>query len=110
MITFFNIHGAMVYVDEAGEVTGYEDVFTKIEMCRRHYAESGLGAATSTSSCARGSRRGGEGPLPCAIIRPRCGSRPPCDRHRPLLGSRSPPRLAESSTTPDTIEREGRMP
>ena len=43
MITFFNIHGAMVYVDEAGEVTGYEDVFTKIGMCRRHYAENGLG-------------------------------------------------------------------
>ena len=37
MITFFNIHGAMVYVDEAGRGTGYEDVFTKIEMCRRHY-------------------------------------------------------------------------
>ena len=43
MITFFNIHGAMVYVDEAGEVTGYEDVFTKIGMCRRHYAGNGLG-------------------------------------------------------------------
>ena len=43
MITFFNIHGAMVYVDEAGAVTGYEDVFTKIAMCRRHYEESGLG-------------------------------------------------------------------
>ena len=26
-----------------GEVTGYEDVFTKIAMCRRHYAECGLG-------------------------------------------------------------------
>jgi 2,4'-dihydroxyacetophenone dioxygenase len=44
MITFFNIHGAMIYVDEAGKTTGYEDVFTKIEMCRRHYVESGLGA------------------------------------------------------------------
>ena len=43
MITFFNIHGAMVYVDEAGKVTGYEDVFTKIEMCRKHYVEVGLG-------------------------------------------------------------------
>jgi len=43
MITFFNIHGAMVYVDEAGEVTGYADVFTKIGMCRRHYAGNGLG-------------------------------------------------------------------
>lgn len=44
MITFFNIAGAMVYVDEAGKTTGYEDVFTKIEMCRRHYVEVGLGA------------------------------------------------------------------
>jgi 2,4'-dihydroxyacetophenone dioxygenase len=44
MITFFNISGAMVYVDEQGRQTGYEDVFTKIEMCRRHYVEVGLGA------------------------------------------------------------------
>lgn len=43
MITFFNIHGAMVYVDEAGKVTAYEDVFSKIEMCRKHYRECGLG-------------------------------------------------------------------
>jgi hypothetical protein len=34
----------MVYVDEQGRQTGYEDVFTKIEMCRRHYVEVGLGA------------------------------------------------------------------
>jgi quercetin dioxygenase-like cupin family protein len=44
MITFFNIHGAMVYVDEHGAQAGYEDVFTKIEMCRAHYAACGLGA------------------------------------------------------------------
>jgi 2,4'-dihydroxyacetophenone dioxygenase len=44
MITFFNIAGAMVYVDAAGQTTGYEDVFTKIEMCRKHYTEVGLGA------------------------------------------------------------------
>jgi quercetin dioxygenase-like cupin family protein len=44
MITFFNIAGAMVYVDEAGRMTGYEDVFTKIEMCRRHYLAAGLGS------------------------------------------------------------------
>ena len=43
MITFFNIHGAMVYVDDKGQTTGYEDVFTKIEMCRRHYVAQGLG-------------------------------------------------------------------
>lgn len=44
MITFFNIHGAMVYVDDDGRHTGYEDVFTKIAMCRRHYDACGLGA------------------------------------------------------------------
>ena len=43
MITFFNIHGAMVYVDEKGQTIGYEDVFTKIAMCRDHYAKCGLG-------------------------------------------------------------------
>ena len=43
MITFFNIHGAMVYVDERAR-TGYEDVHTKIAMCRRHYEACGLGA------------------------------------------------------------------
>jgi hypothetical protein len=44
MITFFNISGAMIYVDEAGRTTAYEDVHTKIEMCRKHYVEVGLGA------------------------------------------------------------------
>jgi hypothetical protein len=44
MITFFNVHGAMIYVDEQGNTTGYEDVFTKISMCRKHYTEVGLGA------------------------------------------------------------------
>src|SRR5436189_287204 len=44
MITFFNISGAMVYVDADGNSTGYEDVHTKIAMCRRHYEACGLGA------------------------------------------------------------------
>jgi len=44
MITFFNISGAMIYLDVAGQQTGYEDVFTKIELCRAHYAANGLGA------------------------------------------------------------------
>lgn len=43
MITFFNVAGAMIYLDEAGAVTSYEDVFSKIEMCRAHYAANGLG-------------------------------------------------------------------
>jgi hypothetical protein len=44
MITFFNISGCMYYVDEHGTNTGYEDVFTKIDMCRAHYEKVGLGA------------------------------------------------------------------
>jgi 2,4'-dihydroxyacetophenone dioxygenase len=43
MITFFNISGAMVYLDDAGQQTGYEDVFSKIQMCRQHYEAVGLG-------------------------------------------------------------------
>jgi len=43
MITFFSIGGAMIYLDDAGTVIGYEDVFSKIAMCRRHYAAVGLG-------------------------------------------------------------------
>lgn len=45
MITLFQVNGVMSYVDPWGEPTGYEDVFTKIDMCRRHYAEVGLGEA-----------------------------------------------------------------
>lgn len=43
MITMFNVNGAMIYVDEEGKATGYEDVFTKIEMCMKHYEQVGLG-------------------------------------------------------------------
>lgn len=43
MITFFQVNGVMMYVDPMGEVLGYEDVFSKIDMCRAHYAEVGLG-------------------------------------------------------------------
>jgi quercetin dioxygenase-like cupin family protein len=45
MITFFNIKGAMIYLDPEGRLVGYEDVFTKVEMCRRHYEAVGLGGA-----------------------------------------------------------------
>jgi 2,4'-dihydroxyacetophenone dioxygenase len=43
MITLFQVNGAMIYVDPDGAVQAYEDVFTKIELCRRHYAKVGLG-------------------------------------------------------------------
>ena len=45
MITFFQVHGVMYYVDPWGKHLGYEDVFTKIDMCRAHYTACGLGAA-----------------------------------------------------------------
>ncbi|MFQ6023633.1 MAG: 2,4'-dihydroxyacetophenone dioxygenase family protein [Acidiferrobacterales bacterium] len=44
MITFFNVSGCMYYVDDKGRSTGFEDVFSKIDMCRSHYAEVDLGA------------------------------------------------------------------
>ncbi|WOI57978.1 2,4'-dihydroxyacetophenone dioxygenase family protein [Palleronia sp. LCG004] len=44
MITYFQVNGVMLYVDPRGKTMGYEDVFTKIEMCRRHYEAVGLGA------------------------------------------------------------------
>lgn len=44
MITFFNIQGCMYYVDDDNKHVGFEDVFTKIDMCRKHYEEVGLGA------------------------------------------------------------------
>jgi 2,4'-dihydroxyacetophenone dioxygenase len=34
----------MIYLDDEGRQNGYEDVFTKIDMCREHYAACGLGA------------------------------------------------------------------
>jgi 2,4'-dihydroxyacetophenone dioxygenase len=43
MITFFNISGCMIYLDADNKQIGMEDVFTKIDMCRKHYAEVGLG-------------------------------------------------------------------
>ena len=44
MITLFTVTAAMIYVDPWGKTTGFEDVFTKIEMCRKHYEAVGLGA------------------------------------------------------------------
>jgi len=45
MQTLFQVNGVMYYVDSHGATLGYEDVFTKIEMCRNHYEAAGLGAA-----------------------------------------------------------------
>jgi quercetin dioxygenase-like cupin family protein len=45
MITLFQVNGIMYYVDPQGNPLGYEDVFTKIAMCRAHYEKAGLGSA-----------------------------------------------------------------
>jgi 2,4'-dihydroxyacetophenone dioxygenase len=45
MMTIFQIHGAMVYLDETGTTTGVEDVFNRIDQCRAHFESVGLGAA-----------------------------------------------------------------
>ena len=44
MITLFQVNGAMIYVDPDGKATGFDDVFTRIEKCRAHYSNNGLGA------------------------------------------------------------------
>lgn len=43
MITLFHVCGALIYCDESGRTVGFDDVHTKIEMCRRHFESCGLG-------------------------------------------------------------------
>lgn len=43
MITLFQVNGVMYYVDPWGKHLGFEDVFTKVDMCRQHYEACGLG-------------------------------------------------------------------
>jgi len=44
MITYFQVNGSMNYVDPYGKQLGYEDVFTKIDLCKEHFEKVGLGA------------------------------------------------------------------
>ena len=44
MATLFHVSGAYIYVDPDGKPTGVEDVFSKIENARTHYARVGLGS------------------------------------------------------------------
>lgn len=44
MITLFHISGALIYLDEEGRTTGFDDVHTKIQTCRAHFQSVGLGA------------------------------------------------------------------
>ena len=42
MVTLFQVTGALVYVDQQGGAMGYDDVFTRLEGARRHYASAGV--------------------------------------------------------------------
>lgn len=42
MITFFHVCGALVYFDENDQACGFDDVHTKIEMCRKHFDQCGI--------------------------------------------------------------------
>lgn len=43
-LTLFWITGTLIELDEAGQTTGYADVFTRIDQASRHFAAVGLGA------------------------------------------------------------------
>jgi hypothetical protein len=43
MITLFFVTGSLLYCDESGNVVGADDVFTKLNMVRKHYLSLGLG-------------------------------------------------------------------
>jgi 2,4'-dihydroxyacetophenone dioxygenase len=43
MITLFHVTGSLLYCDPDGKVTGAEDVFSKLELAKRHYSKVGLG-------------------------------------------------------------------
>jgi 2,4'-dihydroxyacetophenone dioxygenase len=47
MITFFHLQGGLIYVDsiENGQMVGYDDGFTLLEIARNHYTEKGLDLA-----------------------------------------------------------------
>ena len=43
MITLFHNTGAIIYCDEDGKTTGTTDVFDRVEACRKHFIDVGLG-------------------------------------------------------------------
>ena len=43
MVTLFQVNGSLMYVDPQGASIGYDDVFTRLEKARAHYAAVGLG-------------------------------------------------------------------
>jgi hypothetical protein len=43
MITCFQVNRVMFYSDPYRTATGCEDVFTRVDRCRKHFASVGLG-------------------------------------------------------------------
>ena len=43
MITLFHVTGSLLYCDPEGNIVGADDVFTKLELAKNHYAAVGLG-------------------------------------------------------------------
>ena len=43
MITLFHNSGALIYCDENGKTIGSTDVFDRVDACRKHFIEVGLG-------------------------------------------------------------------
>ena len=43
MITLFQLNGAMIYYDPAGNCTGFDGVFTRIAKFRAHHIKVGVG-------------------------------------------------------------------
>ncbi|EXJ80442.1 hypothetical protein A1O1_08587 [Capronia coronata CBS 617.96] len=43
MVTLFHVTGAYIYVDPQGNALAIEDVFSKLQNAREHYAKVGLG-------------------------------------------------------------------
>lgn len=44
MITLFHVTGSLLYCDVDGNVEGADDVFSKLELAKKHYEAVGLGA------------------------------------------------------------------
>lgn len=43
MITLFHVTGSLLYCDVDGTVVGADDVFSKLQLAKKHYAAVGLG-------------------------------------------------------------------
>lgn len=44
MMTLFHVQGTLIYMDEANNQVGYDDVHTKLALAQKHFEAVGLGA------------------------------------------------------------------